>query len=169
MYTWNRMHRPSANITLIGPTKYQQWDHVQRFWTKRIKWDWALLWIISDSHNENVQYNYLSINNIVFIGRRMETWRLECAIGGAHCTQLRMLNHCGMCKAKKQRKIWRMRSFGWYPNCLGSTIRDIEIQSNRTPRRLRVSRLANLHGNFATMIITQHSMLRRVIKFGRWP
>ena len=35
-----------------------------------------------------------------------------------------------------------------------------------TPKRLRVIRLANLHDNFVIMVMTQFSMLGRVINFG---
>lgn len=55
----NKVHQPNDNIMLMGPTKWQWWDHVKRFQKKRVKLLWVLIWLMSELNNENVQHKGL--------------------------------------------------------------------------------------------------------------
>lgn len=80
---------------------------------------------------------------------------------GIRTTHVRMLNHSGMRKLKRPRKIWE--AFNCY---LMSRVRDVKIRQSITPKRLRILRLANLNGNFVTKVMIQFSMWDRAIDFG---
>src|SRR5665213_2255505 len=55
----------NAKVLAMGATKWQLYDQVQKFRAMRVKLAWALLWIMEALHDANVQYNDLSIDNIM--------------------------------------------------------------------------------------------------------
>ena len=94
MYIQDRAHQPTDNVMLMGPTKWQWWDQVERFRKKRVKLSWALVWLMLELHKGNVQDNNLSI---CFVGSLTEAWGLKCAIGGgvAHEWECCIIMACG--------------------------------------------------------------------------
>ena len=59
IYFRDRMHLSNAKVILMGLTGWQQEDQVERFRKKRVQLSWALVRLMLELHNENVQQNDL--------------------------------------------------------------------------------------------------------------
>ena len=53
------MHLSNTKVILMGLTGWQQEDQVERFQKKRVQLSWALVRLMLELHNENVQQNDL--------------------------------------------------------------------------------------------------------------
>ena len=108
MYIWDRAYRPIDNVMFMGPTKWQQWDQVERFQMKGVKLLWALIWLRWELHNGNAtQWSFhrqhYSSSGVKW---KREDWSVRWG-GGTRHKWVRMLNHCGMWKPKRPWKTWK--------------------------------------------------------------